>query len=87
MLLPGATLEQAADLAGADQRDMRDFETLTFVPIDKRLIVTEMLSPGERAWLDTYHADVARKLGARILDGARDWLAEATAPLAYLQAI
>lgn len=75
-------VQQAADLAGADARDMRDFETLTFVPIDKRLIVNEMLSPGERAWLNAYHADVARKLGARILDAARDWLAEATAPLA-----
>jgi Xaa-Pro aminopeptidase len=34
---------------------MLGFDTLTFAPIDRRLIVAEMLSEAERAWLDDYH--------------------------------
>jgi Xaa-Pro aminopeptidase len=48
---------------GADpQREMLGFETLTFVPIDRRLIVTDMLSPAERAWLNAYHAEVLARV-------------------------
>ena len=35
---------------------MMGFETLTLAPIDRRLIVKEMLAPDEIAWLDAYHA-------------------------------
>lgn len=74
-------VQPAQPVAGGDTRAMRAFETLTYVPIDRRMIVTHMLSPGERAWLDGYHADVARLIGPRL--GAQDqaWLEAATAPL------
>ena len=74
-------VQNADALAGGDDRAMYDFETLTYVPIDRRLIVTEMLSPGERAWLDQYHANVARLIGPRIQPEAQSWLKAATAPL------
>jgi len=64
-----------------DGRDQLDFETLTFVPIDRRLIETGLLSPGEREWIDAYHAAVREKLAARVSEGARAWLVTATAPL------
>ena len=32
------------------------------MPADPRLILREELSPGERRWLDAYHADVLEKL-------------------------
>lgn len=65
----------------ADDRDQLCFETLTFVPLDRRLIATEMLAPGERDWLDAYHTQVAQKLGTRVSDTAKAWLTQATAPL------
>ncbi|UWQ19382.1 aminopeptidase P family protein [Jannaschia sp. M317] len=66
---------------GGDDRDMLGFETLTWVPIDRRLILTDLLSPDERAWIDGYHATVAEKIGP-LLDGAdRDWLLRMTARL------
>ncbi|WP_371155064.1 aminopeptidase P family protein [Jannaschia sp. 2305UL9-9] len=66
---------------GGDDRDMLAFETLTWVPIDRRLIRGDLLSPDERRWIDAYHAGVAERLAPR-LDGAdRDWLMRMTAPL------
>ena len=74
-------VQQAAALPGGDTRDQLDFETLTFVPIDRRLIVTAMLSPGEIAWINAYHAATLAKLADRVSAPARAWLTEACAPL------
>ncbi|MCO6382556.1 aminopeptidase P family protein [Oceanicola sp. 502str15] len=74
-------VEPAPALEGADARAMLAFETLTFVPIDRHLIVTEMLSQGERDWLDAYHAEVWQRVGSRVQGEVRDWLRQATAPL------
>jgi Xaa-Pro aminopeptidase len=62
-------------------RETMGFETLTLAPIDRRLIVKEMLSPDEVAWLDAYQARVAAALGPELDDEARAWLQAATAPL------
>jgi len=64
-----------------DNRAHLSFETLTFVPLDRRLILRDTLSPAERAWMDAYHAEVLAKIGPRISDPARDWLKAACAPL------
>ena len=64
-----------------DMRDQLDFETLTFVPFDRRLIDTDQMGPWEVDWLDRYHAEVRQKLTDRISSEARDWLYAATAPL------
>lgn len=71
---------------GADaHRQMLSFETLTYAPIDRRLIMTEMLSPAERDWLNTYHAAVAAKitplLDAQGHSAAAKWLAKACATI------
>ncbi|MGR3504051.1 aminopeptidase P family protein [Pseudaestuariivita sp.] len=71
----------APQLEGATVEGMLSFETLTWVPIDRRLIVTEMLTQAERDWLDTYHAEVARRMRPRLSESAARWLADATAPL------
>ncbi|MBJ3762782.1 aminopeptidase P family protein [Maribius pontilimi] len=72
----------APALATADaDRDMLSFETLTWVPIDRRLIDAGVLSPGERAWIDGYHRDVAARMAGKLSARAADWLARATAPL------
>jgi Xaa-Pro aminopeptidase len=64
-----------------DNRAQLAFETLTFAPLDRRLIVTAMLAPGEHAWIDAYHAEVMVKLGDRLSKAALDWCAAACAPL------
>ncbi|MBP2278133.1 MULTISPECIES: aminopeptidase P family protein [Sphingomonas] len=61
---------------------MLGFETLTFCPIERSLIVAEMLSPAERAWLDAYHARVVEVIGGYLGADERAWLAEKCAPIA-----
>ena len=67
--------------AMGDGRDHLDFETLTFAPIDLRLVDPGMMSASERDWLNKYHDTVREKLSHRVTDGARDWLEQATRPI------
>ena len=70
-------VEEAAKLG--DMRDQLAFETLTFVPFDRRLILADRLSPGVRAWLNAYHAEVLAKLSPRLSSGALAWAQAACA--------
>ncbi len=63
------------------EKPMLGFDTLTHAPIERRLVVAEMLSPAERAWLDAYHAEVVAKIGPQLSADERDWLEAACAPL------
>lgn len=62
-------------------RPMIGFETVTFAPIDRRLIVPFMLTEEEIAWLDAYHAAVRSNVSPGLAPSERDWLVEATAPI------
>jgi Xaa-Pro aminopeptidase len=64
-----------------DNRAQMAFETLTWVPFDRRLILAGELSPGERRWLDGYHAAVLEKLAARVAGTTLEWLTQACAPI------
>ncbi|WP_419814907.1 M24 family metallopeptidase [Glacieibacterium sp.] len=68
------------DVPGAE-KPMLGFEPLTLAPIDRNLIDASMLSAGERAWVDAYHARVAAEVGPLLDEAGRDWLATRTAPL------
>ncbi len=61
---------------------MHAFETLTLAPIDRRLIRVDLLSADELGWLNAYHARVAEEIGPLVEGEVRQWLLEATAPLA-----
>ncbi|WIY25503.1 aminopeptidase P family protein [Parasedimentitalea psychrophila] len=75
-------VQPAAELASADpERQMLSWQTLTYVPIDRRLIVAEMLSFDERHWLNSYHQEVAAKIGPLVSAQARAWLEDATAAI------
>ena len=63
------------------ERPLLGFETLTLAPIDRALIAPGLLSRGEIAWLDAYHAQVRRTLAPLLEPGPRAWLARATRPL------
>ncbi len=64
-----------------DLRDQLCFATLTWVPIDRRLILADLLAPAERAWLNAYHVGVFARIGPLVSAPARDWLRAACAAL------
>jgi Xaa-Pro aminopeptidase len=70
----------APEPVGAE-KPLNTFETLTLAPIDRRLVDARMLTPKERAWLDSYHARVHEMLGPLVDAPTRRWLAAATKPL------
>jgi Xaa-Pro aminopeptidase len=75
-------VQEAAPLPSSDaHREMLDWRTLAFAPIDRRLIVADMLDSAARDWLNAYHADVATKIGPRVTPHAKAWLDSATAPI------
>jgi Xaa-Pro aminopeptidase len=71
---------EAAAVPGAE-KPLNAFETLTLAPIERRLIIPEMLSLEEAAWLDRYHARVAQTLSPLLDSETRAWLEAATRPL------
>ncbi|MGJ3648627.1 aminopeptidase P family protein [Sphingomonas sp. GlSt437] len=68
------------DVPGGDQ-PMLAFETLTFCPIERSLIVPELLTVAEQAWLDAYHARVLEVLGPQLSGDDLAWLEAKCAPL------
>jgi Xaa-Pro aminopeptidase len=72
---------EAAAVLGAE-KPLNAFETLTLAPIDRRLVVADMLTPEETDWFDGYHARVAQMLAPLVDAETRAWLAAATRPLA-----
>ncbi|MEG3091613.1 aminopeptidase P family protein [Sphingomonas sp. PB1R3] len=73
-------LVEPRDIPGAD-RDMLGFETLTLCPIERTLIVAELLTEGERDWLNAYHARVAEVLAPELEGADRAWLLEKCAAI------
>jgi Xaa-Pro aminopeptidase len=63
------------------EREMLGFETLTLAPFDRRLILPDLLTQQERAWVDAYHARVLAEVGPLLQGDDRAWLAEACRPL------
>lgn len=57
------------------------FEPLTLCPIDKTPICTEMLTPGEKQWLNEYHAYVYAQLSPLLNEEEKAWLAKATSEI------
>ena len=62
-------------------RDFLRFDTLTVCPIEKRLVDPDLLSAGEREWLDAYHGRVLDTLAPDLDREERAWLEGACAPL------
>ncbi len=68
------------EIDGAE-KEMLGFETLTFAPIDRRLIDPEMLDPEELTWLNCYHAHVLARIGPNLHGADLAWLTQACAPI------
>lgn len=74
-------VREAQSIEGGDQ-PMLSFETLTWCPIDRRLIVVSLLTEDERNWLNDYHAKTREKLLPLISDeSVKQWLTAATEAL------
>src|SRR6266853_914919 len=69
-----------ANIEGAE-KPVNAFETLTLAPIDARLTAPALMIADEIAWLDAYHARVAKELMPRVAPDTRAWLEAATRPL------
>lgn len=74
-------VQQAPPLPDQSVETLFEFETITFVPIDRRMIATGMLTAAERDWIDAYHATCRDKLRAALAEPVQVWLDAATAPL------
>ena len=58
-----------------------EFETLTFVPIDRRLISINLLDIGEREWINNYHNQCWQRAKDQVTVPTRAWLKTMTRPL------
>ncbi len=74
-------VQPPAAIPGGD-REMLGFETLTLVPIDRRLIEAKLLSAGDLQWINAYHKRVAVVIGPHLNEADRAWLTQATAAIA-----
>ena len=71
-----------AEAVDGGERPMHTLETLTFAPIDRKLIDPAIMTDAELDWLNGYHAQVMKKISPRLDDEAdRQWLAAACAPI------
>ncbi|HXV31413.1 MAG TPA: aminopeptidase P family protein [Sinorhizobium sp.] len=71
-------VSEASNIESGDQ-PMLGFDTLTFCPIDRRLVLPALLTGEELAWLNAYHAETREKLMPLLTDEeTRAWLATAT---------
>jgi Xaa-Pro aminopeptidase len=68
------------EIDGAE-KEMLGFETLTFAPIDRRLVDANMLDADELGWLNCYHAHVLAKIGPNLSGADLEWLQAACAAI------
>jgi Xaa-Pro aminopeptidase len=70
----------AEPIDGGD-RPMLGFECLTFAPLARNLIDTDLLTADERDWVDDYHQRVLAEIGDLVEGEVKAWLKTACAPL------
>lgn len=68
------------DIAGREG-DWMGFETVTLAPIDRTLVLPELLTDDEKAWWNSYHARVLEVIAPQMDNEALQWLEEACKPL------
>ncbi|MCH2164084.1 MAG: aminopeptidase P family protein [Marinovum sp.] len=58
-----------------------EFETLNYVPIDREMIVMDMLRPDERDWINAYHQECLHRLAGQVDAEVAAWLHKVCAPI------
>jgi Xaa-Pro aminopeptidase len=64
-----------------EEQAMLEFEPITLVPFDLRLVDASLMTAAELQWLDSYHQRVAAVVGPLLEGAERAWLEQATRPL------
>lgn len=73
-------VKESETLAG-EEVPMLEFEVLTYVPFDKKLIDKTLLDQREINWLNNYHRNVYSHISTRVNDASIAWLMSATKTL------
>jgi len=73
-------LVETRAIAGAEG-EFLGFEVLTQVPIERALVDPALLTPGEIAWWNGYHARVLETIGPQLRGETLDWLKAQCTPL------
>ena len=60
------------------EREMFGFETISFAPIDLRLVEPDLLNDAERHWLNAYHLKVRAVVERHLDEAGQEWLRHAT---------
>jgi len=68
-------------VAEETERDMYEFENLTWAPIDRNLVDTAIMADNEISWLNDYHKSVFETVSPLVDDTTKTWLEAATAPI------
>ena len=61
--------------------DYLEFESLTYCPIQTKMVKAELLSADELAFLNAYHAKCFELVSPLVEGAALEWLKENTQPL------
>ncbi len=64
-----------------DKENQLTFENITWAPIDRELINSDMLSKKELNWLNNYHSKVFEKISGFLTLEEKNWLQKVTKPL------
>lgn len=68
-------------LSSSESGDFLSFETITFCPIDLKLVEVDLLLDTERVWLNEYHRQVFELLSPNLDPPDKDWLKKTTRPV------
>jgi len=65
----------------ADSENQLKFENISWAPIDRDLINSEMLNKEELNWINDYHSKVFEKISGSLTLEEKNWLQKVTKPL------
>jgi Xaa-Pro aminopeptidase len=77
----GIRIENLIIVIPSIYKNFFEFKTLTQAPIDKNLILRDMLSQDEIKWLNNYHDDVYKNLAGHLEANERSWLRSMTSKI------
>ena len=72
---------QESPASNSDGPGMYEFEVITMVPFDTRLVDLELLTDDELDWLNDYHNEVREKIAPHLDGEELNWLENATQPI------
>jgi Xaa-Pro aminopeptidase len=77
----GIRIENVLVCQPCEKEGFLRFETMTFCPLDKNLIKTELLDEKEINWINNYHQSVYQLLNDKLSNELKLWLKEKTSAL------